>query len=134
MKKSQRIEQHPSIRYADINDRYLHESQGHSFNISKGLYASQCRLSPDGSGLLSRSGKGLPGHEIVTAISPMLHLINLPRCYLIEISREINELYQQIYLKGTVLYQKKETVVPQKEQTVVLFSLGNHFQRLLSVL
>lgn len=107
MRKSQRIEQHPSIRYADINDRYLHELQGYSFNISKGLYASQCRLGPDGLGLLSKPGKGLPGHEIITAVSPMLHLINLPRCCLIEISREINELYQQIYIKKNSTVAKK---------------------------
>lgn len=130
MKKSERIEQHALIRYADINDWHLHELQGYSFNISKDLYALQCRLSLDGLGLLFKPGKGLPGHGIIIAVSPMLHLINLPRCHLIEISGEINELYQQIYLKRRSS-TKKETVVSQKEQTLILFSLGNHSQRLL---
>lgn len=101
-------------------------------SVSKGLYSSQCRLSPDGLGLLFKPGKGLLGHEIISAVSPMLHLTNLPRCCLIEISREINELYQQIYLKRiSLVSKKKESVVPQKKQTTVVFSLGNHSQRLL---
>lgn len=79
-------------------------------SVSKGLYSSQCRLSPDGLGLLFKPGKGLLGHEIITAVSPMLHLTNLPRCCLIEISREINELYQQIYLKRISLVSKKKKV------------------------
>lgn len=131
------IKKHHSIRYANINDRYLQELQVCPYNIFKDLYASQCRPSTDCLRLFSRSGKGLPGHEIITAVSLMHLLINLPRCNSIEISPEINELCQQIHLKRAVLYQKKKLwCVPQKEQSIACspLSLWSHSQSLLWIM
>lgn len=50
---------------------------------------------------------GLPGHEIITTVYVIHILINLPRCYSIEISTKIKEHDQQIYLKRSILYCKK---------------------------
>lgn len=99
IQKSQSCKHHHLIRYANTNDRYLEELQGYFSNNFKGLCASQCRLSTGCLRLLSGSAKGRPGHEIITAISLIHLLINSPRCYLIEISTEINEIHQQIHLK-----------------------------------